>query len=191
MFETILAIVVTWQALTFFVILGLFCERAESHFWSDVWLVASIAVAFMYFHISLAAALYSSIGYIALGLVWSFWKYKRYIGRKFSDLKASGEVQRENLERNRVSHSYTSERYEQTKVQLEAELKADFEILRKELHPKRKLDSIVAWVVSWPFSFVETSLHDIINLVETLVKDVFNKAYLSIYNAAIKKMSDQ
>lgn len=57
---------------------GIIAEHTDSSGWSIFWLVLAGGVAFISFDISLAMLAVYSVGYIVIGLFWSFWRYKRH-----------------------------------------------------------------------------------------------------------------
>lgn len=55
----------------------------------------------------------------------------------------------------------------------------------EQLHPKAMLPTITAWIVIWPFSFIEHFIGDIINGIQLLVSKVFRGIYHKIYDSAV------
>ena len=53
------------------------------------------------------------------------------------------------------------------------------------LHPKEMLGTITAWIMVWPFSFVENMVGDLINAIQMLITKVFRGIYHRIYDAAV------
>lgn len=53
------------------------------------------------------------------------------------------------------------------------------------LHPKAMLSTITAWILIWPFSFIENIASDLINGIEALVSKFFRGIYHRIYNSAV------
>lgn len=54
--------------------------------------------------------------------------------------------------------------------------------------PKESIGKITAWVLIWPFSMIENIASDVIRFIETLIRDVFNRIYDSIFESAIAKL---
>lgn len=53
------------------------------------------------------------------------------------------------------------------------------------LHPKEMLGTITAWIMVWPFSFIENMVGDLINGIQMLITKVFRGIYHRIYDAAV------
>lgn len=58
-----------------------------------------------------------------------------------------------------------------------------------QLHPRAMLSTLTAWIVIWPFSFVEHLVGDLINALQSLVTKVFRGVYHRIYNKAVAALS--
>lgn len=59
----------------------------------------------------------------------------------------------------------------------------------RDLHPKAMLSTLTAWIVIWPFSFIEHVTGDLINALQALVTKVFRGVYHKIYNKAVAALS--
>lgn len=57
------------------------------------------------------------------------------------------------------------------------------------LHPKAMLGTLTAWIIVWPFSFVENVAGDLINSVQLLVSKVFKGMYHRIYDSAVAALT--
>jgi hypothetical protein len=149
-----LAFLATWPALVILCMLGIWCEHGESRGWAVFWALVAGVSAFFYFDVPLQSIAISSVGYVCFGVMWSFYRYKRFIVAKVEELSNSN------------SQWDSVEQY----------------------HPTKMLDTITAWIIIWPFSLIENLCSDIINGIETLVKNVFKGVYHRIYNAAVADM---
>lgn len=98
--------------------------------------------------------MFYAVGYIVVGLLWSFWRYKRYLVDAVASIKASS-----------ASDDMKQHRAEQ-------------------LHPVRNLDTITAWILIWPFSFISSVTGDLIDGIQMLVKKVFRGVYHKMYLSA-------
>ena len=58
-------------------------------------------------------------------------------------------------------------------------------VVLRNLHPKAMLPTITAWILIWPFSFIENIASDLINGIEALVSKFFRGIYHKIYNSAV------
>lgn len=67
---------------------GIIAEHNDSRGWSVFFMLIAAAVAYFTFSLSLGTLLLGSLGYVVIGLVWSFWRYKRHAAKiveKFRD----------------------------------------------------------------------------------------------------------
>lgn len=68
----------SWPALVILVILGILAEHNAGRGWAVFFSLVSMAVAFFFFSVSLVSLAIYAVGYIVIGLVWSFYRYKRH-----------------------------------------------------------------------------------------------------------------
>lgn len=68
----------TWPALIVLVVLGILFEHNGARGWAVFTALAAAAVSYFFFNVSLATIAIGAVAYIAIGLVWSFWRYKRH-----------------------------------------------------------------------------------------------------------------
>lgn len=163
MFETIFiflsgmatAYLLTWPALIALLVLGIFFEHNGARGWAVFTGIVAMAVSFFFFAVPLETLVVYAVGYIAVGLVWSFWRYKRYVEVEAAKIR---------------------------EMSANAERKADY---AKRLAPNNNLDTITAWILIWPFSAIENVLGDLINAVQALVTKVFKGVYHRIYTSLV------
>ena len=122
-----------------------------------------MAVSYFYFDVSLRTILYAAAGYLAVGLVWSFWRYNVYAKETVEWIKTL-----------QVPDKF-SVSYRQSHID--------------NLAPSKNLDRITAWIIIWPFSLVECVLGDIINAIQSLVTKVFKGVYSKIYLNHVKSLN--
>jgi len=77
-----LAFLATWPAILVLCILGIWCEHGESRGWAVFWALVAGVSAYFYFEVPLQRIAIASVGYLCFGLVWSFYRYKRFITAK-------------------------------------------------------------------------------------------------------------
>lgn len=70
-------------------LLGILSEHNKSSGWAIFWLVLAGVVAFIAFNVPLMVLGLAAAAYIAVGLVWSFWRYKRYVNEMVTQHRAS------------------------------------------------------------------------------------------------------
>jgi hypothetical protein len=68
----------TWPAIIALFFVGILFEHNGARGWAITTALISLAVAYFFFNISLAAIAIGTVGYIVIGLFWSFWRYKRH-----------------------------------------------------------------------------------------------------------------
>ena len=68
----------SWPGLIALLVLGTIFEANEAHGWAMFVGVVSAVVAYFFFAIPLMTLLVYGAGYLAVGFIWSFWRYKRY-----------------------------------------------------------------------------------------------------------------
>jgi len=57
---------------------GILAEHTESSGWAIFFMILAVAVAFFTFSFSWLTLALGAVGYIVVGLLWSFWRYKRH-----------------------------------------------------------------------------------------------------------------
>jgi hypothetical protein len=155
--------VLTWYGTLAFILLGIFAERNES-FWSVLCLaiVASIVYTMASPSITIGMLALGVIGYLILGLAWSFWRYRKFVNKQVIKIN-------ETFHRFYSNHNYPE--YFDREV--------------KQLHPSNQVNHIVAWILAWPFSLIESGIGDLIDFAKSLVTTVFRSVYAKIYDSAI------
>lgn len=86
MFETILLGFVTWQALAILIVCGIWAEYTESQGLAVFFGILAAISAYFYFGIPLADIAVYAVGYVVIGVVWSFYRYKRFIVKKLEEI---------------------------------------------------------------------------------------------------------
>lgn len=93
----ILGFVAGWGIfiLSAFVIFGILSEHNKSSGWAVFWLILALPVAWLTFSVSWITLAVGAAAYIAIGLVWSWWRYKRQITETIEKYKSSDSYARE------------------------------------------------------------------------------------------------
>jgi hypothetical protein len=163
MFETIVAFLagflLTWPALIALFCIGVGFEYAEWRGFAVFTALITALTSYFYFHVPFLDILVYAAGYLVIGLLWSFWRYKRYVDKKIKDWR---------------------------EVRKGAGGGKDYII--EKLKPSNMWPTITAWVFVWPFSAVENLVGDIIDIGVRVVKQVFRGVYNRIYLSAIKSI---
>jgi len=144
----------TWPGLFVLFVLGVLFEHNDARGWAVFTGIGALVASFFFFGLTLSDIAFIAIGYVVVGLLWSFWRYKRYLVEQVARIKASG-----------VSEDMKRHRAEQ-------------------LHPAKNLDTITAWIIIWPFSVISSLTGDLIDLIQTLVQKVFKGVYHRMYVSA-------
>ena len=78
---------VSWPALVVFCLFGILSEHNESRGFAIFWAIVAALSAYFYFNVSLFDIGFYAVGYLAAGVVWSFYRYKRFIVAKVESLR--------------------------------------------------------------------------------------------------------
>ncbi len=93
MIDAILVFLAAWAvsgpSLVLFCLFGVWAEHIEARGFAVFWALVSAVAAFFYFDVSLESIAISSVGYVCFGLLWSFYRYKRFIVAKVEYLSQS------------------------------------------------------------------------------------------------------
>jgi len=158
MIEFILGYAITLPFLVILLFAGILFEHNESRGLAIVSGIVATVVAYFYFKFPIVYALYGTGVYAVVGVVWSFYRYKRYVVKQVEKTRNPGMT---------ASQKQT---------------------LIERMHPTAMLGTITAWILIWPFSVLDNLIGDIINSVEHLVKTVFRGVYHKIYTSAVSQI---
>ena len=150
----------TWPVLGFLIAWAIYAEHSDSTGWAVFVSIVAGVIAFYMSDIPLQTLLYSALVYAVTGIVWSFWRYKRYVEVRVDEIKKK---------------DYTNDSYSKKSA-------------LNRLSPKEMSGAIVSWIVIWPVSLVENLVSDIITGLEKLVRTWLNQIYTSIYKSATKDL---
>jgi hypothetical protein len=153
----------TWPALIIMIFCGILSEHNESRGWSMFFGIVVMISSYFFFNVSLETIAYYVAAYVVIGLLWSFWRYKRFVTAGIESINFESDHISSGYKRNRIS----------------------------EFHPSENLDKITAWIIVWPFSMIENVTGDLISLVHTLITKVFKGVYHKIYMAAAGDLLDK
>ena len=79
---------ITWPVLVTLCVFGIWCEYSESRGFAVFWALVTSVLAFFYFKMSLIDIAIYSFAYLVIGVIWSFYRYKRFIVSKTERYKA-------------------------------------------------------------------------------------------------------
>jgi len=91
MMETFFAfmagVLISWPALVLLAILGILFEHYHARGWAVFTALAVAAVSYFYFKIPLITIAIGAGVYLVVGLLWSFWRYKRHADKVVAENK--------------------------------------------------------------------------------------------------------
>lgn len=149
--------IASWPILLGLIVIGIIAEHNDGRGIAVAALLLSAVSAYFLFGINLTTLGIIAAGYFVVGVIWSFWRYSRYV-------------------------TVTSALYRNKGYSLDV-LNCNLENLR----PAKMTDTIVAWIVIWPFSAVENIASDLLDVIGVFVKQTLRSAYNRIYESAIKE----
>lgn len=76
-------------------VLGIFAEHTESSGWAIFIMILAAAVAFFAYSFSWVTLAIGAVSYIVVGLLWSFWRYKRHAQKVVEAKKNSSSTDKE------------------------------------------------------------------------------------------------
>lgn len=145
-----------WYGFGILCVLGILAEHNDGRGFAVFLALITGAVSFFFFNLTMNDLLVYAVAYLLIGFVWSFWRYRRFV-------IAGVEL---------VKERHNNEDSRKTAVAC--------------LHPRHHVDTIVAWVIVWPFSAIENLTSDLINGIQTLVTKTFKAVYDGIWKSAVK-----
>lgn len=88
-------LILTWPALIVLFVLGILFEHNGARGWSVFTALVAAATAFFFFSVSLMTIAIGAVAYVIIGLVWSFWRYKRHAAKVVEENKGLDKMYRE------------------------------------------------------------------------------------------------
>lgn len=92
LFSFIGGFMLTWPALVLFIIFGILAEHNQARGWAIFMALAVAAISYFYFNIPLFTIALGAVIYVIIGLVWSFWRYKRHADKVVEENKNQSDV---------------------------------------------------------------------------------------------------
>jgi len=71
-------LLLTWPAFIALILLGILFEHNGARSWAVFSALVLAAVSYFFFHVALMSIVIGAAVYLAIGVVWSFWRYKRH-----------------------------------------------------------------------------------------------------------------
>ena len=85
----------TWPALIVLLIMGILFEHNGARNWAVFTALVVMAVSYFFFAIPLMTVLLGAVGYVVIGLIWSFYRYKRHASDVVEANKNASETARQ------------------------------------------------------------------------------------------------
>lgn len=148
------AYLLTWPALVIVLLFGIAFEHTGNRKSAVFAGLVAMAISYFYFSIPLSTIWGYLVAYFVVGVVWSFWRYRLFIGSMVKSLGA---------------RKWKSQAEKDNAI--------------NQLLPSNNLERITSWIIVWPFSVIESALGDIITLIQGLVTKVFKGVYYKIFVA--------
>lgn len=76
---------ITWPVLVTLCVFGIWCEYSESRGFAVFWALVASVLAFFYFKMSLIDIAIYAGAYLVVGVIWSFYRYKRFMFDKIQE----------------------------------------------------------------------------------------------------------
>lgn len=158
--------------LTLFV---LWLVHEESDGWAIAWMIALGAIVYHIFQVDTMTLLVSAAAYIPIGIMWSFYRWKRFCNKEVQDY-----------------NDRKDQRVSTDEVQGIADLahwtERNLDSLKSTVSPGNNITRLVNWIVIWPFSVVENVLGDIYDAIVRLVKNHLVNLYSKISSNALNNV---
>ena len=78
---------ITWPALIALLVLGILFEHNDAHGWAVFTALITAVVLYFFFSVPLLTLAIGAVVYVAAGLLWSFWRYKRHVADAIEEYK--------------------------------------------------------------------------------------------------------
>lgn len=86
----------SWPALVVLAFLGILFEHNGARGWAVFTALVLAAISYFFFSVSLMTIGIGAIVYVAVGLVWSFWRYKRHVDDVVEKNKGESDMRKAN-----------------------------------------------------------------------------------------------
>jgi hypothetical protein len=163
-----------FPAATLYMVVGLFVTAVILEYVD--WQIPKVLVCFAltiyatcYFKLGVDATLVVAGVYLVIGLIWSFYRYKRYVKTEIQQIVGSDEF---------IAYQKNEKAYGWNRTRQQEAI--------DNLHPSKKLNLITDWIVFWPLSLINNFCSDFIDVIQTVVKKFFKSVYVKIFNDATK-----
>jgi hypothetical protein len=91
MIDAILVFLTAWvvsgPSLVLFCMFGIWAEYIEARGFAVFWALVATISSYFYFNVSILDIGFYALGYLVVGVIWSFYRYKRFIVAKVESLR--------------------------------------------------------------------------------------------------------
>lgn len=87
----------SWPALIVLIMLGVLFEHNGARGWAVFTAIVLSAVAYFFFSVPLLTIATGAAVYLVVGLIWSFWRYKRHVEKTVAEHKNSTNHEKEGV----------------------------------------------------------------------------------------------
>ena len=165
-------IVLWWPIIIPLVLVAIWVEHNDSHGWMAFWAILIHVWLFKFFEIDQTFALYYAAGYVPVGVVWSIYRWKRYVDTFIADRKQW----ETDLRVVTISGGYANTNFI-----------FNVDEVRECLTLLNNKEKILCWVMGWPISLVESFLGDLVHQLWMFISVRLGGIYKKIVDSAIDK----
>ena len=164
MLEFFVSLLLAPITIGFLITAALFCEYNERHGWTVIFTGILTYIGYKLFQLTPSQLGMVVGGYLPIGFLWSFWRWKR---------RCDSVVEKTEERINELKSTWNGH-------QLAGRIDSCRLDAIKQITPSEQLDTLVFWVIGWPFSFIEMFLHDFVNLIERTIRAIATQTYQRI-----------
>jgi Ca2+/Na+ antiporter len=157
--------VVSWYGILGLSLICLISVHTDSRIASAIFMSLLTYTVYRVFNLSFIQMIYGMIGYVCIGFLWSFWRYKKYVRSSVENY-------------NRLTEHNQSARERMNK-----------DTIIKELDVKNRLHDITFWILMFPFSMLENILGDLIDTLKRIIVVYCKSIYRRIMENELKDLN--
>lgn len=175
-FAFIMGVMFNWWFFVPVALAALFFDKNESTLGAVFWGALAFVALLGIFGLPWSVILWGVLAYIPVGFVYSFWAWYRFSTNKVKNWKA--------LSKRGAGTNYVTEAKRAMRELEDGKMP-------EEIDYKKRVDLIVYWIFFWPINLASMIAGDLITMVESLIKNVFNGVYSRISRAIMNKVQSE
>lgn len=156
--------IISWPVLAFCLLLIVISEHNDASSFALFWATLAAGISYFYFNLALADIAWYIGAYAVIGVVWSVWRYMRYVKNYIAE-----EIESKS---NQTSVDTIKER------------------VMRQCSVSNMAGRVVSWIIIWPFSMIENLTKDIYDTLVAVVKNVLRKVYDAILTNMVRGITD-